>query len=383
MAKPGKDTALFKTIKTELKETNLETVQIEKITDCQSYFSEEATKFDSILKSVVLYAINHHQRENEPKLTSWMNDIFHSKLWLYFQTDIKSRLEVTLSTKTAEMARSINQAGFQSILDDGNLAPKIEFYPNTVKQAVPMGGSILSVLTKDHRLYLYRYRDAHPNFWSEFFDLSKVFRRHIIIEFFVNAQQDDLNLEKPGKDLGEAVFSTLKNMAIIDFIFLCCDCVYIEAVLLTVSGKMALISFSLAKSEELEISWLDLNSTQFYRLHRLDETNTILIVEKSGKIDSVTVEGKNLTRGSKLIVREAGEAVNDLHSIRKNQSVYLFIARQTVLQKLTFSVEETMDDTAIGIVEPDSSRRFETDCQPFIRLRSFLNQDAVQERVFL
>ena len=59
-------------------------------------------------------------------------------------------------------------------LDSGHLAAKVEFYPTTVKQAVPIGASILSVLTQDYRLYLYRYRRAHPNYWCELVDIRIV-----------------------------------------------------------------------------------------------------------------------------------------------------------------------------------------------------------------
>ena len=142
------DTALFKTTKTQLKETNLESIKIEPLTNCSIYLFGE---FDDLLKQHVLHAINTHQKENVKELDSWTQELFHSKLWLYFQADIKSRLEVTISTKTAETARSINNSTYQSTLDNGHLTHKLEFYPNTVKQAVPIGGSILSVLTKDHR----------------------------------------------------------------------------------------------------------------------------------------------------------------------------------------------------------------------------------------
>ena len=143
------DTALFKTTKTQLKETNLETIKIEPLTNCSVY--QSSTEFDDLLKRHVLHAINLHQKENVKELDSWTQEMFHSKLWLYFQADIKSRLEVTISTKTAETARSINNSNYQSMLDNGHLTHKLEFYPNTVKQAVPIGGSILSVLTRDHR----------------------------------------------------------------------------------------------------------------------------------------------------------------------------------------------------------------------------------------
>ena len=165
------DTALFKTTKTQLKQTSLESITIPPITDCPVYLNR---RFDQMLKRHVLYAIAHHQKHNERRLDSWTHEIFHSKLWLHLQTDIGSRLEVTVSTKTAETARSINNGAYQSLLDSGHLAAKVEFYPNTIKHAVPIGASILSVLTHDYRLLLYRYRRAHPNYWCEFVDIRMV-----------------------------------------------------------------------------------------------------------------------------------------------------------------------------------------------------------------
>ena len=63
------DTALFKTTKTQLKETNLETIKIEPLTNCSVY--QSSTEFDDLLKRHVLHAINLHQKENVKELDSW------------------------------------------------------------------------------------------------------------------------------------------------------------------------------------------------------------------------------------------------------------------------------------------------------------------------
>ena len=139
------DAALFKTTKSQLKQTSLESITIAPITECPVYLNR---RFDQMLKRHVLYAIvrglnlaifnlynllklvfkltttiianpkrsAHHQKQNERRLDSWTHEIFHSKLWLHLQTSNASRLEVTLSTKTAETARSINNGAYQSLL---------------------------------------------------------------------------------------------------------------------------------------------------------------------------------------------------------------------------------------------------------------------------
>ena len=60
---------------------------------------------------------------------------------------------------------------------------RTEFWPNTINDGIPIGGSLLSILTKDYRLYFYHYRSGNPNFWSDKFELSVILRRHVINQF--------------------------------------------------------------------------------------------------------------------------------------------------------------------------------------------------------
>ena len=69
---------------------------------------------------------------------------------------------------------------------------RTEFWPNTINDGIPIGGSLLSILTKDYRLYFYHYRSGNPNFWSDKFELSVILRRHVINEF-IKSTSDLMN----------------------------------------------------------------------------------------------------------------------------------------------------------------------------------------------
>ena len=68
----------------------------------------------------------------------------------------------------------------------------------------------------------------------------------------------------------------------------------------------------------------------------------MVIVNKDGTLDTVRVTDDSIILGPRINdhIEIMDEAVNDLHSLAKDTVVYLFVARQTVLEKWSFSIQQ-------------------------------------------
>ena len=68
----------------------------------------------------------------------------------------------------------------------------------------------------------------------------------------------------------------------------------------------------------------------------------MVIVNRDGTLDTVWVTDDSIISGPRINdhINVIDEAVNDLHSLATDTTVYLFVARQTVLEKWSFSIQE-------------------------------------------
>ena len=68
----------------------------------------------------------------------------------------------------------------------------------------------------------------------------------------------------------------------------------------------------------------------------------MVIVNKDGTLDTVRVTDDSIILGPRINdhIEIMDEAVNDLHSLAKDTVVYLFVARQTALEKWSFSIQQ-------------------------------------------
>ena len=90
------------------------------------------------------------------------------------------------------------------------------------------------------------------------------------------------------------------------------------------------------------VTELRANKRTWEKLHRLDTTRSVVIVNTDGTLDTVRVTDDSIIQGWRINdhIDVTDEAVNDLHSLAKDSTVYLFVARQTVLEKWSFSIEQ-------------------------------------------
>ena len=90
------------------------------------------------------------------------------------------------------------------------------------------------------------------------------------------------------------------------------------------------------------VTELRANKRTWEKLHRLDTTRSVVIVNTDGTLDTVRVTDDSVIQGCRINdhIDVTDEAVNDLHSLAKDSTVYLFVARQTVLEKWSFSIEQ-------------------------------------------
>ena len=86
------------------------------------------------------------------------------------------------------------------------------------------------------------------------------------------------------------------------------------------------------------------NSDEAERRYLLSKPTCFLVLGKQGCGKSTLA--KKFARAWKCILVTPSdvmdEAINDLHSLAKDETVYLFVARQTVLEKWSFSIQQGM-----------------------------------------
>lgn len=146
--------------------------------------------------------------------------------------------------------------------------------------------------------------------------------------------------------------------------------------LLTQGGSLVLIQCNLDHEQHNQIiaEHKHNDDDNITRIYRLDETRTVLLIGEQGTLGTVHVASDAIEPGTSLSM-ERDESISDVHSITSGDTVYLFVARQCSLEKWSLNIDQSSGRVIIDDDVTRHYRRFDTDCLPFIRVKSFLNHD--------
>ena len=108
-------------------------------------------------------------------------------------------------------------------IDSINFPQSVKFWPDHPTSSPPIGGSIMFVQTKDHRLLCYRFCEANPPYWDVMAELTEIVRKKKIVEYEmhnpnIHTQADSYDFKDPVIDnAGVQFYALINSLNLIDY----------------------------------------------------------------------------------------------------------------------------------------------------------------------